>query len=409
MLKKIYKNIGWLFLAEFVGTCLIFGINILIARKLGVDNFGQYSFVMSFVMFFASIADFGFNTVFIRDISQNHKLAKKYLEHSLLLKFFSGILILLITLISSRIFARDVPMMFFLVASLYVVFNSTNELLRAIFRARQLMKLEACFKVGERIIFFLISFLIIKVGINSILPILYTYLASSLLFLFFIIVFFNNRIGRLIFKVDRNNLIYFLKEGWPIGLGAFFVTVYTSVDIILLKILLKDFTQIGIYAAAYKFLILAVTGLGLISAAFFPVLSEQVKSSKKPPIFKQYLGTVFLVAMLGFSFLFFLNKEIVNIFYGSNFILSARVLSILSISLIFIAIRDPFTYLFIAQGRKYVYLITVGIAAIANIIANIIVIPRYGIIGASWATVIAEFFVCIVTIGFVVIRTPNES
>ena len=76
----------------FVVLCVLFldvffcFIIIIITRLLGVEDFGRFTFALSFVALFAILADLGLNTLTIREVAREKDKAAKYFTNGAFLK-----------------------------------------------------------------------------------------------------------------------------------------------------------------------------------------------------------------------------------------------------------------------------------------------------------------------------------
>lgn len=84
--KKIFGNVGWLASSQFIITVCTFIWTILIARYLGVSEYGIYGFAISLTGILIILADFGINTHIVRDVSTDNSIASKYLGNAIPLK-----------------------------------------------------------------------------------------------------------------------------------------------------------------------------------------------------------------------------------------------------------------------------------------------------------------------------------
>src|SRR3989344_947561 len=78
--QTIIKNTFWLLSAEGISKLLMVILVIVIARHIGVEGYGTFSFAFAFASLFSIIVDFGFSTLTIRDVSRDKTLSKDYLE-----------------------------------------------------------------------------------------------------------------------------------------------------------------------------------------------------------------------------------------------------------------------------------------------------------------------------------------
>ena len=91
MFKNIFKNTGWLFLAEAMNKGTFFLITIIIARSFGSELFGQFNYAISFVIIFSVIADFGINNLIVREVARDKENIALLIGSSLIIKIFLSI------------------------------------------------------------------------------------------------------------------------------------------------------------------------------------------------------------------------------------------------------------------------------------------------------------------------------
>jgi O-antigen/teichoic acid export membrane protein len=68
--RKILRNSFFGIASEAIGGALLFIVFIFIARFLGSEQFGVFSYILAFVGLFQLIADFGLTNVIVREISR---------------------------------------------------------------------------------------------------------------------------------------------------------------------------------------------------------------------------------------------------------------------------------------------------------------------------------------------------
>ena len=156
----------------------------------------------------------------------------------------------------------------------------------------------------------------------------------------------------------------------------------------------RGLTELGLYSIAIN-----ITGLIVFfSYAFGQAWSPQVMKiyfeSKKiflqfvPRFFDYYLVFFFALAVLVSLF----SPEILRIFATPKFYGASVVVPSLSLAMVFAATNQVTSLgINLARQTKYLAFYT-GIAAVINIIFNFLLIPKYGMIGAGYATAISYLF-----------------
>ncbi|WP_242846036.1 polysaccharide biosynthesis C-terminal domain-containing protein [Clostridium novyi] len=85
-----------------------------------------------------------------------------------------------------------------------------------------------------------------------------------------------------------------------------------------------------------------------------------------------------------------LSKEIILLVFGEQFIKARIPFIILLLYILVLFMRETYGYGLNAWNREGKYLKSVIISSIANLILNLIFIPKYGIIAASITTLVSE-------------------
>ena len=73
-IKSIFKNTSWMTLSQVITSVCAFLWTILIARYLGVSDYGIVSFAISFTGLLGIIMDLGMSTYVTREIAKNIKM-----------------------------------------------------------------------------------------------------------------------------------------------------------------------------------------------------------------------------------------------------------------------------------------------------------------------------------------------
>ena len=84
--KTIFRNLSWLFISQIIAAVCGFIWTLLIARYLGVSDYGILGFATSFTGILTILNDMGIATHIIRHISTDYDSTSKYLGNGLVLK-----------------------------------------------------------------------------------------------------------------------------------------------------------------------------------------------------------------------------------------------------------------------------------------------------------------------------------
>ena len=152
-------------------------------------------------------------------------------------------------------------------------------------------------------------------------------------------------------------------------------------------------TESGIYGAAYRLLdasnMIGFLFAGLLLPMFAKMLKEKTSVA---PLVKMSALMIWAGAITLSVSTFFFQKEIVEILYIEATPYWGEVLGILMMSFIAVSGTYIFGTLLTANGSLQKMNVILVIAVILNIVFNFILIPKYGALGAAWATLGTQFF-----------------
>ena len=183
-----------------------------------------------------------------------------------------------------------------------------------------------------------------------------------------------------------------LRESFPLMINHLLATLFFKIDVPLLQSL-QGSTVVGLYSAAYKW----VDALNIIPAystiALFPVMSRQAGEDKAALLRSYTIGIKLLVALaLPLAVVTtFLAPALMWILGGDEYLPhSAIALQIMIWSIPFGWINSITNYVLIALGQqsKLTRAFVIGLAF--NVVANLILIPRFSYVAAAAITILSE-------------------
>src|SRR3989338_4397327 len=87
-MKKLTQNFMWMASANAVSGFINVLLYICLARSLGAERFGKFSFVQAMVLYMFSFIDLGLSTFGTREIAKNKAEAPNYVNNIVSLRFF---------------------------------------------------------------------------------------------------------------------------------------------------------------------------------------------------------------------------------------------------------------------------------------------------------------------------------
>ncbi|MDO5848687.1 MAG: flippase [Methanobrevibacter sp.] len=390
---------SWLMASQIITSILSFIWTIMIARYLGVSDYGIFGFAVSLSGMFAVLGDYGIGTHIVRSIATDYNLAKDYLGNAIPLKMFLnisyfGVIFILLVIWHSSTLVIYITMLYVLES----VIKSFCNLFYGTFQAHEKGKYQAIASIILSLLSFgfIMGAIYFNLGLSGIT---WAYVAANAITLLYTL----NALIRHIVKPKIQFDFKFWKQlliwGVPFALYSIFYTVYYSIDIVMLTQMVGDFAT-GIYNATYKLISVLTLFYGIYTAVIFPVMSKQFKSEKKLLLASfekstKYLSMVTIPICIA---CLFYSTDIIQFIYGHQYDQAAAVLEILIWTVCFLFINGAASTALNASHREYsVTKIYLG-AAITNVALNLVLIPRYSYMGAATATVLSEIVILVLAL-----------
>lgn len=175
------------------------------------------------------------------------------------------------------------------------------------------------------------------------------------------------------------------------------IRLYDQIDITMLKIM-RDNNSVGLYTSASKMTRTLIPIIGSLSTIIRPELIYDIKNNLKSKIFQNidlFLDFNFFVGFQLIMLLFINSKEIILLFSGEDFIQATLSMKIMLPIVMLLSIGYFMGDILTAKNLEKIPLTYNIISLLLNITLNFLLIPKYGINGASIATLTTEAFNCI--------------
>ena len=398
VVQRVARNTLALFISSVISRVLGLFYIMYTARYLGVEGFGILSFSLAFAGIFSILTDFGLGPLTVREVARDESLAKKYLVNISLIKVILGIATFgLIALIINLLgYPEQVIKVVYLIA-LSVIFTAFIQMFNSVFQAFEKMEYISLGQILNS--FLMLSGVIIAVKSGfTIIGFALLYFIVSIILLGYSFVVLRWKFTNLLFisvtkilEIDWNFWKSTIKKSLPFFLSAVVGVIAFRIDIVMLSIM-KGNMVVGWYSAAYRIMeVLMFIPVSLVGA-IYPVLSNYHVSSQESlkraylRIFK-YLFIISLPLAVGITLL---AGKIILIIYQNSFAQSVIALQVLIWTIPAIFLTFMYGTILASIDKQFLALKINFLCMLLNIVANLILIPKYSFIGASVATVITS-------------------
>ncbi len=389
------RNLTSLTTANFFARVVGAVATVILINHLGDERYGFFKAAMSFATIVLTFAETGVGMRFLFDRSGDKSAIAEHFAAALLLQVlpyaaFSVVATVVAYFVypQARVVALIVPIVSF-AAVLRIVAETSEKVLNVY----QEMHLTAMLRAGR---FAFIAAGAIFVAAADLGPVAWALVTLAAMVA--------SAIATLAVALRFVKPVFRMSTLWPtfkvsyiFGLGALFYAIYDQADQFMLSIMGapgERFAVVGMYGAAYVLISFTFTIPTSFVASMEPVAfaarGQWERLSKLAHLSYRAVGALALPLGVG-TFLF--ASEIHRLVLPK---LGGGAVTAISILAIFATMRFlnfPGGMLMAACGMQRRRVKIQAVAVVINIAANLILIPRYGLAGAAWATVGSEIFI----------------
>src|SRR5690554_5844711 len=389
--KVVLENIFWLLLDKFLRMGLGVFVVILMARYLGPEKFGLFNYIAALIALFGAFSALGLNAIVTRDLV-THENKGEILGTTFGLRLISSF-IAYIALIVTVFFLRSdqkLAQMLALIMGMSLLFNS-SDVIKFWFESQITSKYTVFIENG----FFFVVAVIKLLFIYFEAPLImfgYAILAEAIAVCFGLFWIYKRHGSgqRWTFKLRKAK--YLLSQSWPLIISSTAWIVYTKIDQVMIGQMLDD-KQVGLYTAASKLSEIANFFPAMIAFSFIPAILK-LKESNRLEYEKQFQKLYYLIITLtivGAAAVTSISGFIISILYGEQYLGSETVLSIHFWIVVMVALATISGRYLVNDNLQRFTMKRHILGVCLNIPLNYIAIPKYGINGAAYASLLSLF------------------
>ena len=362
-----------------------------IARRLGAQDVGSYSFALNLMGYFAIPANFGVTALATRELARDHERVKPLVGDILALQGLLclvpyGLLVALAPVLAADETSEG------LIPIVGLTFTLEAASLGFVLYGFQRFGVMAAARVAGAVTFAVLTFLLVHGGDTT--PLAWIHLCGVGATTIITAIAVLRIAGRPRFSSGPRALLERFRAGVPLGVAAVMISIYYTVDALLIGYL-RSTEEVGLYAVAYRIPLAILSFAALWGSVLYPhmsALAERSRGEVREQI--GYFASLALVASLPMlAGALVVGEQLIPGLFGQEFERAGTPF----IVLMFAAALVPFSINWgtssIALGDERHQAIAVTLGAVLNLVANLFVIPPYGMTGAAVTTVCAEVVV----------------
>lgn len=389
--KKIIRNIGWLSAERLIRMALSFFVGIYVIRYLGPEQFGKLSYSTSFVFLFLAITKLGLDEIVVRNLVKEDHAKARILGTAFVLKLLGCVVAFLIISAGIITSTDDLLVRQMTIIIAFSMIFTCFDILDLWFQSQILSKSIAIVRSLQFVISSLakLSFIWFKLPLVAFA---YLFIADTVIRAIGMTWVYlqdkQQQIGR--WKVDKSVALDLMQNSWPLILSGVMVTIYMSIDQVMLGNMSSS-KEVGNYAAAVKFSEVWYFIPTVICSSVFPAI-VQAKQHSQAEYYAKIQRLYDLMAFMSWGIAIavsFSSQYVLTTLLGSEYSSAGAVLTLHIWSGIFIFLGVARGNWLVIENKTHLSLMTQLMGAVTNVVLNIFLIQEYGAIGAAIATLIS--------------------
>lgn len=387
--QRYLKNTFWMFLTYGLRLFSGFFVGLWLARYLGPRDYGIYNYVISFSSIFLTITAFGTPEIIVKKILEDESYSG--LKAGFDLRLFLSLILYIFAGIYAFTFESDEEIRKFILISSMAIFFQPFEVVDSFFRARVQVRKSSIGRMAQ-------------LFISAIFKILLILYKAPFIWFYFVFVFDSIFYAAMVFGAYLKDHTSFIlqqiswsairslaKESFPLMVTAVSTLMLSRFDLVLIgKILNKE--AVGYYSAASKTIEIGALFATIISLSIFPAILNAKKVN--PELYLKRMAMLNRLLISGgvilFIFVFYFSDEMILSLFGDKFFESSEILKVLSLNLIFVSFQQVSFRWYLSEKLQDLMMYKTVSAVLFSIVLNLFLIPRYGILGAAYSSIVTS-------------------
>lgn len=398
-------------LKSLAGETVLYGLGSMLPRFLNFllvslhtksmfsrAEYGELTYLLSIVAVINVVYMFGMETAFFRFSNQPNANKAKVFRLAQTVVLSISIFCSIIFIASSSFIASQVGQAnhqeFVVWLTLIMLIDASVAIPFAQLRLQKKAKLFAVAKIVNVLVLIALNYYFLKIAYRPSVGIGYVFLANLIANSFFLVFFFKSLITwrpqwdttlspamlRYAYPVMLTGLAGMTNEFFSRTTLGYWLppNFYGSVS---------NQEALGIFGACYKFAVFMNLGIQAFRYAAEPFFFSNASDKKSPELFAKvnhYFVVLGCIVLLGVS----INLDLIKHFIGDNFWDGLAIVPILLLAYLFLGIYYNISIWFKLTNQTHVGTFITILGVLVTVVANYLLIPRFGYMGSSWAALL---------------------
>lgn len=392
MLQRIVGNVGWLFFDKVLRMGVGLLVTAWVARYLGPEQYGIWNYAIAFAALFGTFATLGLDGIVVREVVKNPSGSNEILGSAFVLKLGGGVLALAISVGLIAFWKPNDSLTFYLVVITAGTFLCQSfDAIDLFFQSQVRSKYSVLAKDASFVVVSLVRIALILFG-ATVIAFAGAGLAEAVLGALFLVVTYRMRGESVLqWRVKVHAMRAMLRDSWPLILSGLVIMVYMRIDQIMIGEMVGK-AAVGTYAAAVRISEIWYFIPVAVASSMYPAILELRNSN--PDRYRLRLQQLYdMLTWLSFGGALVVSLSsgiIINLLYGTEYHEAAGILIIHIWTGVFVSLGVASGKYLLAENLTRIAFYRSLSGAVANVLANLALIPRYGAAGAAIATLLSQ-------------------
>lgn len=391
--KRVFTNVMWALSGKLINMMSVLFVGILVARYLGPEQYGLMNFVISYVALFTIISNFGLDNIEIRELSKHNEQKDSIIGTCLSLRFIFATLAIIILLVTLIFLGKDRFTTIMIITYSLTIYSGCFNVIRNYFTS--IVKNEYVVKteITRTFIGAVIKIVLLLLGMP-----LYAFVLASIFDTFLVAsgycISYRKFVGKMkLWYFKRDMVPFLLKESFPLVLSGAAVVIYQRIDQVMIGSMI-DFESVGYFSTAGRFLEIVLFLPTILVQTVTPLL---IRAKERSQLEFEHKSRQFVSIVTWFSIIvsfvvMLVAFPLIKYTFGNAYLPAVPVLQILVWKTVGMALSSSGGQLIIMDGIQKWAFIKNLLACFVCIGFNLLLIPKYGIVGSAYVTIITLLF-----------------
>lgn len=371
----------------FVITALV------LPHQLAESDFGVFAFHLALYQWFTSVLDFGTGTIVVREAARRRQDAGRLIGLLVRIKGAFALLFVAVLVVVAWVFeGPGTPFLLLALGAWHLLFHAPGGAAAIFHVDMQFGRAVLASTLGQTV-WLAGTALLVFLAVDRPAPYLLAFALGPVVSGVLGYAWAARQV-HIRYDAGRAECADLWRQAWPAGVAMAAASTYFSIDTIMLRPMAGD-VAVAHYSAAYRVMTFVLMVPVLFTQVVFPVYARLAEGDRATlaAFHERTLRFLSALGLLVPATVILVAPSIMALLYPAGYVAGTSILAVLCLAVPCVFAAYPHVVLLLSTGHQRTMMRVSVSAAVLNVAANLVAIPRWGALGAAWTTVGTEAFV----------------